>query len=306
MYFQSTIKSPVELKGIGIHSGVQARILLLPAPINTGIVFLPSEKPGIDGIIAHIDYLLLTNNAITIGNRSFSITTIEHFMAAFYALDITNLYVVVDENELPILDGSSLEIVNEIEKIGIEMQGALSEIFYIPYPIWIEEGGSYLIALPNDSFKITYTIDFTLKSKAVGTQTAHFLIDRETFKRSIAPARTFGFLEDLEEMKTNNLALGGSLENALVFTKDSLMNDNLRFTNECVRHKILDLVGDLSLIGYKVRGHFIAYKSGHSMDMELVTKIDNIIKRKKSLQEITEARRKEEKEFEDFRRKINI
>jgi UDP-3-O-[3-hydroxymyristoyl] N-acetylglucosamine deacetylase len=308
MFFQNTLKTRVEVEGIGIHSGEISRVSLVPAPVNTGIVFLPyvNEEPS-TRVKAHINNLLFTNNAITIGNDLINIQTIEHFMATFYAYDITNLYVLVKGNELPILDGSAKEIVDAIERAGIYTQNAFYEVFYIPYPIWVENDGRYLIAIPSNEFKITYTIDFTSKSNAIGTQTAHFTIDKGVFKEAIAPARTFGFSEDLDQLKTNNLALGGSLENALLFTRDGLVNDNLRFTNECVRHKILDLIGDLALAGYKMKGHFMAHKSGHSMDTELVRKINKLMKRKQVSRNISHyLLRKKEMEFNRFKRKMNL
>ncbi len=282
-------------------------MLLSPAPVNTGIIFSSWQSNSSYGVKAHIENLLYTNNAITIGIDGFNFQTIEHFMAAFYAYDITNLYVMVDGAELPILDGSSREIVNAIDSAGMQTQNAFYDIFSIPYPVWVEEDGRYLIALPSDDYKITYTIDFASKSDAVGTQTAHFYLNRDNFKDSIAPARTFGFFEDLDLLKTNNLALGGSLENALLFTKERLVNNELRFTNECVRHKILDLIGDLSLTGYKLQGHFIAYKAGHSMDTELVKKIYKIIKRKKVSRDVARSILKQKEfEFNQFKRRINL
>jgi UDP-3-O-[3-hydroxymyristoyl] N-acetylglucosamine deacetylase len=171
----------------------------------------------------------------------------------------------------------------------------------------VEENGSYLIALPANDFQVTYTIDFTIKSRAVGTQTAHYRIDRETFVEAIAPARTFGFYEELEFMKRNNLALGGSLDNALVFTREGLINDDLRFADECVRHKILDLIGDLALIGYPLHGHFIAYKAGHSVDLALAKRIDMVRRRKQRSRVIPrEIMRRRETEFKKFKQKVNL
>jgi len=307
MYFQCTIKREVELEGIGIHSGKISKVKLLPAPADTGIIFKPEGIQTNETIKAGIETLKYTNNAITIGNGVFSIQTIEHFMAVFYALGITNLYISVNGEELPILDGSAKEIVKAIDSVGIVVQNAFVDVFYIPYPLWIENNGRYLIALPGDEFKITYTIDFTSKSSAVGTQTAHFHIEPDTFKEAIAPARTFGFIEDIHYMRDKNLARGGSLENALVFTKDRLINKELRFANECVRHKILDLIGDLSLGGFRIIGHFIAYKSGHSMDMEIVNKISRLAARSKSFKAIPiELLKRKEMEFKRFRTRINL
>jgi len=258
LFFQNTIGKSVTLKGVGLHSGEKSLITLLPAPINTGIVFIPEGEAIEHGIKAHFESLRGTHNAITIGSNGFDVRTIEHFMATFYALDITNLYVMVGGHEMPILDGSSQAIVEAIERAGIATQTAFHDTFYLPYPVWVEEDGCYLIALPSNGFKITYTIDFTSKSRAIGTQTAHFIITPETFKASIAPARTFGFFEDIDSLRANNLALGGSLDNALLYTREGLVNDNLRFENECVRHKILDLIVDhLSKLHYFSHACFV-------------------------------------------------
>jgi UDP-3-O-[3-hydroxymyristoyl] N-acetylglucosamine deacetylase len=308
MFFQRTLKKRVDLEGVGIHSGKISRVSLVPAPADTGIVFLPVEPMNErKGVRAHIDNLLFTNNAVTIGCNGFNIQTIEHFMATFFAYDITNLYILVEGPELPILDGSAGTIVEAIEAAGVHMQNAFCELFHVPYPVWVERDGRYLIALPGDDFKVTYTIDFASKSRAVGTQTAHFTIDQKTFRESIAAARTFGFSEDLEVMKMNNLALGGTLENALLFTREKLVNDQLRFSNECVRHKILDLIGDLALMGTKLMGHFIAHKAGHSMDAELVHKLSRLVKRTRASRNMSRhIIRRKEIEFRQFKRKMNL
>ncbi|MBN2322584.1 MAG: UDP-3-O-[3-hydroxymyristoyl] N-acetylglucosamine deacetylase [Spirochaetes bacterium] len=307
LFFQSTIQQSVKLGGTGLHSGTETTVTLLPAPVDTGIVFIPDMCDMNSGVTAHFDNLRDTRNAITIGSNGYDIKTIEHFMATFYAYGITNLYVVVKGYEMPILDGSSLQIVEAIEGARIQEQNAFYDTFYLPYPVWVEENGSYLIALPSTAFKITYTIDFTSKSSAIGTQTAHFVVNRDTYKNSIAPARTFGFYEDLDALRANSLALGGTIDNALLYTKEGLVNNDLRFDNECVRHKILDLIGDLSLTGQSIAAHFIAYKSGHSMDMKLVKKLDMVIKRNRSTRKLPRkilSRRKVQ--FERFKRKMNI
>ncbi len=279
MFFQNTVSDSFTIEGIGLHTGASSRVTISPAPVDTGLLFIPDDRDISEGIKAHFTNLRSTTNAITIGNNGYDIRTIEHIMAAFYAYDITNAYIRVYGGEMPILDGSSEKYIRAFEEAGMAVQHAVQKIVYIPYPMWIEHNGSYLIVLPNEQFKITYTIDFNSKSEAVGTQTAHYTITRDTFKNSIASARTFGFVEDLEMMQQNNLALGGSLDNALAYTKDGLLNDYLRYDNECVRHKMLDLIGDLSLIGYKMMGHFIAYKSGHSLDLSFVRKINRIMSR---------------------------
>ena len=306
MLFQCTIKDSFEVSGVGLHSGESSRVIVSPAPPDSGIVFIPRGKTEQEGIRAHYSNLHNTANAITIGNGAYSIKTIEHFMAVFYVYDISNAFVLLEGAEIPILDGSSSSIVEAVEQVGVRIQNAFQRMVYIPYPVWIEENGNYLIVLPNNRFKVTYTIDFSSKSEAVGTQTAHYAIDREIFKNAIAPARTFGFVEEIEHLQSKSLALGGSLDNALHFTRDGLVNDSLRFHNECVRHKILDLIGDLSLIGYKMAGHFIAYKAGHSLDLAFVRKIDRVVKRSRGRRMVPrEVVRRRELQFHRFMRKID-
>jgi UDP-3-O-[3-hydroxymyristoyl] N-acetylglucosamine deacetylase len=307
MLLQSTVASDIRVEGIGLHSGSPVCVTIQPAPENTGILF-GSSLSGLErGVRAHYTNLQKTQNAITIGNESFNIQTIEHFMSAFYAFGISNAVLMVHGSEMPILDGSSKEIIEALQRVGIRTQGAIQDSFRIPYPIWVEENSSYLIALPADDFRITYTIDFTSKSSAVGTQTAHYVLDRDTFTESIAPARTFGFYEEIESLKSNNLARGGSLDNALVFTKDELVNDNLRFDNECVRHKMLDLIGDLALIGYRLSGHFVAHKAGHAMNLALARKIDTVKKRKQRGSAIPrKILKRRELEFQKFKERVKF
>jgi len=307
MLLQSTVASEIRVEGIGLHSGLPVSVTIQPAPENTGILFSSSLSGLERGVRAHYTNLQKTQNAITIGNESFNIQTIEHFMSAFYAFGISNAVLVVHGSEMPILDGSSKQIIEALQRVGIRTQGAIQESFRIPYPIWVEENSSYLIALPADDFRITYTIDFTSKSSAVGTQTAHYVLDRDTFTESIAPARTFGFYEEIESLKSNNLARGGSLDNALVFTKDELVNESLRFDNECVRHKMLDLIGDLALIGYRLSGHVVAHKAGHAMDLALARKIDTVKKRKQRGSAIPrKILKRREMEFEKFKERVNF
>jgi len=307
MLLQGTVQREIEFEGVGLHRGRSVKVTIQPASADTGIVFCSISDGYIYQVRAHYTNLVTTHNAITIGNEGFSIQTIEHFMAAFYALGVSNASILVQGREMPILDGSSKQIIEAILAAGIQTQDVIQENFRIPYPVWIEKNGGYLIALPADDFRVTYTIDFSPKSSAVGTQTAHFIVDRDTFIESIAPARTFGFYEELEHLKRNNLALGGSLDNALVFTRDGLINDDLRFANECVRHKVLDLIGDLSLIGYRLAGHFIAYKAGHAMDLELARKIDMVRRRKQRSKIISrEIVRRREFAFKKFKQRVNL
>jgi len=312
VYFQGTIKNEVTIEGIGLHTGKKSRVRILPAAANTGIIFTPMKKgEGIatdsNAVKAEINNILETNNALTIGNNNFQIKTIEHFLAAFFALGITNIIVMVDGEEMPILDGSSMGIVDKIETANIEAQSPVCTPIYIPYPVWVEMNGSYLIALPSSNFKITYTIDFTTKSRAVGTQTAQYLVTADIFRNEIASARTFGFYEDIEKLRKYNLAQGGSVDNALIFTRYALINDSLRYDDECVRHKILDLIGDLATLGRRINAHFIAYKSGHTLDIKLVKKIVKSLRRTRNINRVpAEIIKEKHKAFYQFKRRINL
>jgi len=312
MYFQGTIKNEITIEGIGLHTGKRNKVRILPAAPDTGIVFTPMKNDegtvtDKDTVHANIKNVIATNNALTIGNDNFKVKTIEHFLAAFFALGITNLIVMVDGEEMPILDGSSKEIIDMIESVGIMVQNSFCIPIYLPYPVWAEMNGSYLIALPSSNFKVTYTIDFTSKSKAIGTQTAQYVITPEIFKDEIAPARTFGFYEDIEDLYKSNLAQGGSTENALIFTKDELLNDELRYNDECVRHKILDLIGDLAVLGKRINAHIIAYKSGHTLDIELVKKINRSLRRTRNINRVpAEIIKEKHREFYRFKRRINL
>jgi len=312
MYFQGTIKKEITIEGIGLHTGRKNIVRILPAAPDTGIVFTPMRSgEGLatdeNAVCANITNVIATNNALTIGNDNFKVKTIEHFLAAFFALGVTNLIVMVDGEEMPILDGSSREIVEMIDSVGIKVQSAVCTPIYLPYPVWVEINGSYLIALPSSNFKITYTIDFTSKSKAIGTQTAQYVLDPKIFREEIAPARTFGFYEDIEELYKLNLAQGGSTENALIYTKDELINDELRYDDECVRHKILDLIGDLAVLGKRINAHFIAYKSGHTLDIELVKKITKSIRRTRNIKRVpSEVIKEKHEEYYQFKRRINL
>lgn len=268
MAFQKTIKQELKIIGIGLHSGELSELILKPAPPDTGIIFVFEQNNLRVPIKSIVENVIDTRYAVTLGKEGFKVSTVEHFLAALIGLEIDNLYVSINSHEMPILDGSALEFVRKILKAGIEKQDKLKKYLYLEEPAEVVEGDKHLVYVPADDFKINYTIDFN--RSILNKQTAFFEINPKTFIHDICKARTFTFLDEVSYLRKNGLAKGGSLDNAIVLTDDDILNDGLRYPDEFVRHKILDLIGDLYLCGYPVKGHFIAYKSGHTLDVRLV------------------------------------
>ncbi|HDS09661.1 MAG TPA: UDP-3-O-[3-hydroxymyristoyl] N-acetylglucosamine deacetylase [Firmicutes bacterium] len=268
MAFQRTLKEEIKITGIALHSGELSQLILHPAPPDTGIVFLYHKNRKIVPIPAIVENVVDTRYAVTLGREGCRISTVEHFLAALCGLGIDNLYVSVNSSELPILDGSAIGFTKRILEAGIERQKELKKVLVLDEPAEVVEGDKHLIFMPSAGLKINYTIDFG--RLILNKQTAFFDISEESFLKEICLARTFTFLNEVSYLRKNGLAKGGSLDNAIVLTDDDILNDSLRYRDEFVRHKILDLIGDLYLCGYPVRGHIIAYKSGHSLDVRLV------------------------------------
>ncbi|GAB6183245.1 UDP-3-O-acyl-N-acetylglucosamine deacetylase [Thermodesulfovibrio hydrogeniphilus] len=260
MPFQKTIKSEVYLSGVGIHTGRKINIRLIPAQRDTGIVFYRKDR-GVY-VRAKLPFVIDTSFATTIGIDGIKIRTVEHFLATLHIFGITNLIVEIDGSEIPVLDGSALGFVNAISEAGIAKQGKTVPIFRINKPVVYEESHSKIIAKPYNGFKITYKIFY--QHPLIMEQTLSMDINEKNFVKDIAPARTFGFLKDIQYLLKNGFARGGSLENAVVLDDKGLVAGSLRFRDEFVRHKILDAIGDLSLIGYSLQGHFIFERGGHT------------------------------------------
>ncbi|MBN2830848.1 MAG: UDP-3-O-[3-hydroxymyristoyl] N-acetylglucosamine deacetylase [Candidatus Omnitrophica bacterium] len=276
MDFQKTILKETTFSGIGLHTGNKCDVTLKPAQTNTGIVFVRKDLPGSPQIKAGIDSLASFGKAprrTTIENNGAQVQTIEHFMAALAGLGIDNLQVEIDSNELPGLDGSSLEYIKILTHAGIKEQDSKRNCFVLRDPIRIEESGAYIMALPSPGFKVSYTLDYNL----VEHRTEFIELDfssPEVFKEEVAPARTFCLESEADELKRQGLGLGANYENTLVLTKDgSVINNKVRFPDEFVRHKILDLMGDLSLLGFTLKAHIVALKSGHSLNLRLINEI---------------------------------
>lgn len=257
---QRTLNESFSLSGLGIHTGEKAQITVKPAPANSGIRF------SLGGEIFPVQFDLVTGSALatTLGK----IIQVEHFLAAASGLLISNLFVECSSKEMPILDGSALPFVEAFEKAGIvELEEELSPI-NLKETIRIEEKDKWIIAEPANKLTIEFEVDYPV----IGKQSFSFNGSIQSFKKEIAPARTFGFKKDLEELHKNGLALGASLENALGIDDKGYMNEP-RFENEPVRHKILDLIGDLALLGRPINAKIKAYKSSHRLNQELGKRI---------------------------------
>jgi UDP-3-O-[3-hydroxymyristoyl] N-acetylglucosamine deacetylase len=257
MRSQRTIKSEISFEGIGLHTGRYAKVTLKPASRDEGITFVRTDK----------------NTVIkAIGSNGVRIRTIEHMMAALAGLGIDNVYVEVEGPEIPILDGSSTELISVLLRAGIAKQGKKRPYLMIKRPVILDDGHSKIAVLPYNGRRITYSIYFN--HYGFGEQMLSLDLDEETFVSDIAPARTFGFLKDIEYLRTNGLAQGGSLDNAISLGENGVLNaSGLRFKDEFVRHKVLDSIGDFALLGFPIYGHMVASRSGHSANIKFVKKL---------------------------------
>jgi UDP-3-O-[3-hydroxymyristoyl] N-acetylglucosamine deacetylase len=256
---------------VGLHSGVPVRIRILPAPPSTGIVFVRSDLDGFQ-IPASWRHVQKVSYATSLMRQGVLISTTEHLLSVFYSMSIDNAYVEIDNLEVPILDGSGKPFVDLIQAAGIKQFRRRKRFLRIRRPVSVEGGGKRITILPSDRFLLTCDVFFD--HPLVGRQVLEIEVTPERYAEEIAPARTFGFEYELAQMRNMGLIRGGSLENAVCFDRKSIMNPSgLRFPDECCRHKALDLIGDLALIGKPLLGHVIAEKAGHAMHFALVNRI---------------------------------
>lgn len=273
---RKTLAKELIYKGIGLHKGENIDMKLVPQT-SGGIVFkrvdLEEEKNIIN--VAVENTFDLTRGTNLKNEHGAAIYTIEHFLSALYILNITDLLIEIEGNELPIADGSAIEFVKAIEEAGVvDLEEDVKPII-IKEPIYVTVGDKHVVALPYNGYKITYSIRF--EHTFLKSQMAEYEIDLETYKREIAPARTFGFDYEIEYLKKNGLALGGTLDNAIVVTKDGVLNpQGLRFEDEFVKHKMLDIIGDLKVINRPIQGHIIAVKAGHAINAEIAKKLNTL------------------------------
>jgi len=268
-YKQRTLKKPAHFIGVGVHSGEKVTLTINPAPPNHGINFKRVDLPAQPMIKAHFNRVVDTSLATVIGEEGCIVSTIEHIMACLAGLSIDNVVIEIDSHEAPIMDGSATLFTRGIKDAGIISQDAPRMYFAIKEPIVLEKDGKSVKLLPAQNFKITCTIEFD--HPAIGNQTLSIDLTEKTFDEEICRARTFGFLHEVEYLKFYGLAKGGSLDNAVVIDENGVMNKGgLRFVDEFVRHKILDCIGDFSLLGMPIIGHAVLYKSGHQFNHEFL------------------------------------
>jgi len=271
MLKQKTIKKPASFSGIGLHTGKETTITFKPAEPDTGIVFVRVDLPDRPRIKADIAHVTDVTRGTTIGLDGVKVLTIEHVLAAFAGLGIDNIYAEVNAGEAPVRDGSASPFVDALVKAGLSEQNIPRREVRITEPLVYEDEGVTLLALPSDRLRLSYTIEYGHQS--LGSQFGSFVVEPEGFSRDIAPARTFCFLHDVEQLKALGLIKGGSLENAIVIGDDEILNEELRFQDEFVRHKVLDLLGDLVLLGSPLVAHVLAVKAGHASHIEFVKKL---------------------------------
>ena len=274
MRVQQTLANAVSCSGVGLHSGQPVTLTLRPAPADTGVVFVNRSGKGGASLAASVEHLIATELCTAISGNGFQVKTIEHILAALTGLDIDNVYVEVDATEAPVMDGSAGHFVRLIRSAGIAPQSQRQPYLKITRPLEVVDGNRRVRIEPSSTTKITYSIHYN--HPLIQTQTYAYEHSVHAFEREIADARTFGFMQEVEALWARGLGKGGSLDNSIILSQDGILNESgLRFTNEFVRHKILDLIGDFSLLGVPFIGHVIAERSGHAIHTRLVQQILN-------------------------------
>ncbi len=276
MIKQRTLKNTIRATGVGLHTGDKIYLTLRPAEANTGIKFrrVDLDTPVIiDATPENVGETILSTTLVA---GDVKISTIEHLLSAFAGLGIDNAIIDVSAAEVPIMDGSAGPFVFLLQSAGVEEQDSPKQYIRIKHGIRVEDGDKWAAFEPFDGFKVTFTIDFEHPAFEDHVKTATMDFSSTTFVKEVSRARTFGFMKDIEMLRENNLALGGSLENAIVVDDDKVINeDGLRYADEFVKHKILDAIGDLYLLGHSLIGEFTGYKSGHGLNNKLLRALLN-------------------------------
>lgn len=268
MTSQRTLRRSITCAGIGLHSGHRVTLTLRPAPADYGIRFRRADLGGLE-IPARVEHVASLNYATGLSFAGASVETVEHLLAALVSQGIDNVAIELNTPEVPIMDGSAAPFVYLLQEAGIKTLGAPRRFLKVLRPISIARGDKHIAIYPADEFRISYTISFD--HPLLRHQSRSVVISPDTFAEELAPARTFGFLKDLEMLRQQGLALGGSLDNAVVLGETGVLNNTLRFDDEFVRHKILDAIGDLALIGAPIIGHVVAHRGGHALHTALGT-----------------------------------
>lgn len=270
---QHTLADEVSFSGIGIHTGQCVHMRFIPAEVNSGIVFRRTDIPNALDIPAKLEYVLDTSRSTTIGIGNIRIHTVEHVLAALKAYQVDNLIVEVSNLEPPVGSGGSAEFVDMIEQVGVVEQMGTVRCVKLNSPIYWSEGDIHLVALPSETYQISYTLSYP-NTEALKSQFGSFIINSETFKRELAPCRTFSLYSEVSLLMDRGLIKGGSLDNAVVIKDNAVFSKGgLYFDDEMVRHKMLDVVGDLSLIDFDLVAHIISIKSGHASNYAFAKKI---------------------------------
>ncbi|MFH0855333.1 MAG: bifunctional UDP-3-O-[3-hydroxymyristoyl] N-acetylglucosamine deacetylase/3-hydroxyacyl-ACP dehydratase [Candidatus Omnitrophota bacterium] len=272
---QKTILKEIHLSGIGLHTGKKTDLVLKPAAVDSGITFARVDLAGCPQIKACVDNLISPAShparRTSIAGDNAQVHTIEHLMAALFGLGIDNILIEINNEEVPGLDGSSLNFLDALNKAGIVEQAKERHFYAIKDPVFIEENDSSIIVLPSSDFKISYTLDY--RHPFLKTQFMELSVNNAVFKSDIASARTFCLQQEALELQQQGLGLGANYENTLVVGENGVVKNKLRYDDEFIRHKILDLIGDLYLLGCPLKGHIIAVRSGHSLNAKLIKKI---------------------------------
>ena len=262
MEAQRTLKRSVSCAGIGLHSGKKVSLSLKPAPAGTGIRFRRTDLGGVE-IPARADFVGAVAYATQLKAGEATVETVEHLLAALAASRIDNVVVELNTREVPIMDGSSAPFIYLIQEAGVKTLGESRRYLKVTRPVVLSRGDKQIALYPSDDFRVSYTIGFD--HPLLRHQACAMTITEDSFVEQIAPARTFTFLKEVEMLRQNGLALGGSLDNAIVVGDTGVLNSSLRFDDEFVRHKVLDLVGDLSLVGFPVVAHAVVHRGGHAL-----------------------------------------
>jgi UDP-3-O-[3-hydroxymyristoyl] N-acetylglucosamine deacetylase len=271
-YKQRTVRDNISCTGIGLHSGKMVRMTIKPAPPDSGIQFIRVDLSVPQVIKAHFENVIDTNLSTTIGVDGTRVSTVEHLMAAFFGLGIDNALVEIDGPEVPIMDGSAAPFIFLLKSAGIREQRRPKQFIIIKKPLRIQDGNRSISIKPSKELKISFSIDFP--HPLIKDQQYDFQFSDSNFVKEISKARTFGFLKDMKTLRDAGLAQGGSLDNAIVIDDYRILNeDGLRYSDEFVRHKILDFIGDMAIIGAPVIGHFSIERSGHSLNQALLKKL---------------------------------
>lgn len=272
MFLQRTIRQTAVVEGIGLHTGKPARLTFCPAPEGTGISFVRRDLPGQPYISPEAERVKATSMATVIGGEAFSVSTVEHCLSALAAFRIDNLIIELDGPEIPIGDGSARVFLDALLKAGFAEQNEPRTYTYITEPVFEGDQDKFAYVMPYNGLRVSCTIDFP--HPAIGKQAMDVEITEQAFQREISGARTFGFMTEVEQLRARGLALGGSLENAIVLDQNGVLNpEGLRWPDEFVRHKVLDALGDLVTLGAPLMGHVVLHRAGHDLMNRLVKRI---------------------------------